>query len=129
MAGSITHFEIYGEKPSKLADFYQSLLGWEIERSPGIDYWRIRTEPKTGRGFDGGLTYCPLPGLRNRMHYVKVESLDVAINLVQRLGGDVLRPKTALPKTAWCALVTDPAGNIFGLWQADHLAFPLPEPD
>jgi hypothetical protein len=64
------------------------------------------------------------------MQYVKVESLDAVINnLVQRLGGEVLRPKTALPRTAWYALVTDPAGNIFGLWQADHFTLPPPEPD
>jgi predicted enzyme related to lactoylglutathione lyase len=61
MAGFITHFEIYGEEPSKLADFYQRLLGWEIERPAGIDYWRIRTDPKNGRAFDGGLTHSHSP--------------------------------------------------------------------
>ena len=126
---SVTHFEIYAEEPAKLADFYRDLFGWEIEKAPGIDYWRIRTERQKDSPFNGGLTYSPVPSLRNWVHYVSVESLDSSINLVQRLGGDVVRPKTAVPKAVWYALVADPAGNIFGIWQADPLAFPPPEPD
>jgi len=38
----VTHFEIYAEDPAKLVEFYRTLLGWQIEKAPGIDYWRIR---------------------------------------------------------------------------------------
>ena len=38
---SVTHFEIYAEEPAKLADFYRDLFGWEIEKTPEIDYSRI----------------------------------------------------------------------------------------
>jgi len=48
---------------------------------------------------------------------------------VQRLGGTLLRPKTAVPKTAWYAVVADPEGNIFAVWQADANAMPAPLPD
>jgi uncharacterized protein len=34
----VTHFEIYAEEPAKLAEFYRTLLGWQIEKAPGIDY-------------------------------------------------------------------------------------------
>ena len=49
--------------------------------------------------------------------------------ILQRLGGKVLRPKTAVPKTAWYAVFPDPEGNIFAVWQPDATAFPPPEPD
>ena len=88
MTNSVTHFEIYGEQPAALADFYHEALGWHVEQMPGINYWRI-----------------------------------------QSLGGSVVRPKTAVPRTAWVTIVADPAKNIFGLWQADPSAFPTPEPD
>jgi predicted enzyme related to lactoylglutathione lyase len=38
MISSVTHFEIYGEEPAKLADFYRKVLGWQVEQMPGINY-------------------------------------------------------------------------------------------
>ncbi len=125
----VTHFEIYAEEPAKLADFYRSLFGWQIDQAPGIDYWRIQTGAPDANGVNGGLMYRPIPGPRSWVHYVNVPSLDDFVAQVQRLGGSVLRPKTAVPKTAWVAIVADPEGNIFGLWQADPTAFPSPEPE
>ena len=129
MASSITHFEIYAAEPAKLAAFYRGLFGWQVDRAPGVDYWRIRTGPTDVAGFRGGLTHRPLPELRSWLNYVAVESLDRTLTEALRLGGTVLRAKTAVPKTAWYAVVADPDGNIFGVWQADPTAFPPPEPD
>jgi uncharacterized protein len=126
---SITHFEIYGSEPLKLVDFYHALFGWQLEKAPGIDYWRIQTEPNNTNGFNGGLTYRPIPELRSWVHYVNVDSLDEAVAQVQQLGGSVLRPKTAVPKTGWYAVLTDPEGNIFAVWEADSAAFPPLEPE
>jgi hypothetical protein len=86
-------------------------------------------EPAKSGGFNGGLTYRPFAGPRSWVHYVHVDSLDDAVADVQRLGGEVLRAKTAVPKTAWYAVVSDPEGNIFAVWQPDPTAFPPPEPD
>ena len=129
LLSSVTHFEIYASEPGKLADFYRALFGWQLEKAPGIDYWRIQTEPSNTNSFNGGLTYRPIPEPRSWVHYVNVESLDASIEQLQRLGGAVLRPKTAVPKTAWYAVVQDPEGNIFAIWQPDPTAFPPPEPD
>jgi predicted enzyme related to lactoylglutathione lyase len=126
---SVTHFEIYASEPSKLADFYQGLFGWQLEKAPGIDYWRIQTEPGRTNGFNGGLTYRPIPEPRSWVHYVNVDSLDEAVDRVLQLGGSILRPKAAVPKTAWYAVLADPEGNIFAVWQADSTAFPPPEPE
>jgi hypothetical protein len=41
----MTHFEIFGEAPAKLAEFYREVLGWQIEKAAGVDYWRIQTAP------------------------------------------------------------------------------------
>jgi len=62
------------------------------------------------------------------MLYVNVVSLDETAALVESLGGSMVRPKTAVPNTAWVTIVADPANNIFGVWQADSTAFPPPEP-
>ena len=129
MTASVTHFEIYAEHPPKLAEFYQNLLGWRIEQAPGIDYWRIQSDASSANGLNGGLTYRPFPGPRSWVHYVHVNSLDRMVAEVVRLGGEVLRQKTAVPKTAWYAVVADPEGNIFAVWQPDKAAFPTLEPE
>jgi predicted enzyme related to lactoylglutathione lyase len=105
----VTHFEIYAENPAKLAEFYRGLFGWQID--------------------GGGLTYRPIRALYSWIHYVSVPSIDNAIAQVETLGGVLLRPKTAVPKTAWYAIATDPEGNIFAIWQADPAAFAPPEPE
>jgi predicted enzyme related to lactoylglutathione lyase len=129
MESAVTHFEIYAEEPAKLADFYRGLLGWQIEQVPGIDYWRIQTGPPNPEGIGGGILYRPISGPRSWVHYVHVAAIDETVAEVQRLGGSVLRSKSAVARTAWYAVVSDPDGNIFAVWQADPTAMPLPEPD
>jgi len=129
MTNSVTHFEIYGEQPATLADFYREALGWQVEQMPGVNYWRIQTNSAEPQTLNGGLTYRAIPDLNGWILFVNVTSLDETVALVQKLGGSIVRPKTAVPKTAWVTIVADPAKNLFGVWQADPNAFPMPEPD
>ena len=129
MANLITHFEIYGDKPAQLADFYRSIFGWKVEQMPGVNYWRIQIDSAETKALHGGLTYRAIPDLNGWLLFVNVNSIDDTMALVQKLGGSIVRPKTAVPKTAWVTIMADPAKNIFGIWQADADAFPLPEPD
>jgi predicted enzyme related to lactoylglutathione lyase len=128
VASQVTHFEIYGDEPEKLAAFYRQLLGWRIERAEGVDYWRIHPNPAEDR-VAGGLTYRPALDPHGWVHYVNVVSIDDSMAGAQRLGAKILRHKTAVPRTAWYAVLGDPAGNVFALWQPDPTAFPPPEPD
>ena len=129
VTNSLTHFEIYGDHPVGLADFYRAVFGWQVEQMPGVDYWRIQTGSSETKALHGGLTYRAIPNLNGWMLYVNVASLDETVALVQSLGGSIVRPKTAVPKAAWVTILADPAKNIFGVWQADPTAFPLPVPD
>jgi predicted enzyme related to lactoylglutathione lyase len=129
MPASVTHFEIYSEAPARLASFYRELFGWRVEQAPGVDYFMIQTGVSAGQGINGGLTYRPIPEPRSWVHYVAVESLEETVASIQRLGGSVLRPRTAVPKLAWYAVVADPEGNIFAVWQPDPNAFPMADPE
>jgi hypothetical protein len=129
LTSSVTHFEIYAEQPAKLAEFYHTLLGWQIDKAPGVDYWRIQIAASEGKAIGGGLTFRPIPGPRSWVHYVHVQSLDQTVEALLKLGGAVVRRKTAVPKTAWYAVVADPEGNIFAIWETDPTAMPMPEPD
>lgn len=129
VAGRITHFEIYGDEPSKLAAFYNALFGWGTEQVEGLDYWRIHLDPTDTSSVGGGLTYRPRSDPKGWLQFVDVESIDGSLALAQRMGAEVVRPKTAIPRTAWVAVLADPSGNMFAVWQPDPLAFPSPEPD
>jgi hypothetical protein len=131
MTNTLTHFEIFAEQPAALAEFYRKLLGWRINKAPGVDYWRIQTDStdRGGQAINGGLTFRPIQGPRSWVHYLHVESLDDVLEQVLNLGGTVLRPRAAVPKTAWYAVVADPEGNIFAIWEPDPMAMPSPEPE
>jgi len=129
MTTQLTHFEIYGEQPAELAEFYRRIFGWQIEQIEGIGYWRVTTNIEERSALNGGLTFRALPDLNGWLLYVQVPSLDETVELIKSLGGSVVRPKTAVPRAAWVTIVADPAKNIFGVWQADPNAFPMPHPD
>jgi predicted enzyme related to lactoylglutathione lyase len=124
-----THFEIYGDDPRKLAAFYGALFGWRMEEAEGLDYWRILMDPDDPSNVAGGVTYRPRADPKGWLQFVDVESIDESIALAEQMGATVVRPKTAVPRTAWVAVLADPSGNMFAICQRDALAFPHPEPD
>jgi uncharacterized protein len=128
MTSAVTHFEIYAEEPEKLAEFYREIFGWKINKAVGVDYFHIDTGGDSA-GVRGGLMERPIPGPRSWMHYVRVDSLDETIERIERLGGKVLKPRTAVPKSVWYAVVEDPQGSIFAIYQPDATAMPEPEPE
>src|ERR1700733_2923862 len=125
----MAHFEIYAEEPATLAEFYRQLFGWRLERMPGADYWRIDTDTTPVPGFAGGLTHRPVAGTRGWVHYVHVASLDDAVAKAELLGAVVLRPKTVLQKTVLHAVLADPEGSVFVIYQSEQAASPPPVPD
>lgn len=129
MASRVTHFEIYADEPHKLAAFYGALFGWRMEQLEGFDYWRIHLDPADASHVGGGLTYRPRAETRGWLQFVTVDSIDDSIALSEQMGATVVRPKTAVPRTAWVAVLADPAGNTFAICQPDPTAFPMPEPD
>jgi predicted enzyme related to lactoylglutathione lyase len=129
VTGRLTNFEIYGDDPEALATYYREIFGWRIEKAEGVDYWRIAIDADSKPLTSGGIARRPLFGQQGWMNFVEVDDLDATLAAATRLGGAILKEKTAGPRTAWHAVIADPAGNAFLVWQADPLAFPPPEPD
>ncbi len=127
---SVVHFEIYADDPDKLGKFYTSLFDWTIEPVPGMDYGMIKTVetdakgmPSQGGGINGGILKRPA-GYEGHtwINYVNVESLENAMNRAQKLGAKVMKGKTPVPGMGWFAMLTDPQGNPFAMWQSDPKA-------
>ena len=124
---SVVHFEIYADDPDKLVKFYTSLFDWTIERMPGMDYRLIKTVetnakgmPLQAGGINGGILKRPA-GYEGHtwINYVNVASLEAAIDRAQKLGATVMKEKSPVPGMGWFAMLTDPQGNPFAIWQTD----------
>jgi predicted enzyme related to lactoylglutathione lyase len=127
---AVSHFEIYADDPVKLSQFYSSLFDWTTEPVPGMDYRMIKTvdtdangRASTPGGINGGLIKRP-QGFEARawVNYVNVDNVDAAVERAQKLGAKVTRPRAPVPGMGWFAMLLDPEGNSFALWQADENA-------
>ena len=126
---SVVHFEIYADDPDKLGQFYTSLFDWTMEPVPGTDYRLIKTVetdakgmPSQAGGINGGILKRPAGYEGGGINYVNVESLEAATGRAKKLGATVMKGKTPVPGMGWFAILSDPEGNSFAIWQTDPKA-------
>ncbi len=126
----VVHFEIYSDDPDQLVQFYTSLFDWTANPVPGMDYRPIKTVetdvkgmPSQAGGINGGMLKRPAGfDARSWVNYVSVESVDAALERAQELGARVTRGKSPVPGMGWFAMLVDPQGNSFAIWQDDSKA-------
>ena len=127
MKNSVAHFEIYTDDNETLAKFYTSLFDWAIQPMPGMNYSWVKTiatndkgMPTEPGGINGGMIKRP-DGYTTRawVNYVNVDSVDESATRAQDLGAKLMKPKAAVPNMGWFAMLLDPEGNPFALWQTD----------
>jgi hypothetical protein len=125
----VVHFEIYADDPDKLVKFYTSLFDWTVEPIPAMDYRLVKTVetdskgmPSQAGGINGGIMKRPAGYEGGWINYIHVESLEAATDRAQKLGATVMKGKTPVPGMGWFAILTDPQGNPFALWQMDPKA-------
>ena len=130
MKNPLSHFEIYADNPDALARFYTSLFDWKVEQMPGNDNYKLvqtvdvdsqRTAKQVG-GINGGIMKRPDPKAPSVINYVSVDSLDGALERAGKLGATVMKGKLPVPGMGWFAILSDPEGNPFALWQQDKSA-------
>lgn len=101
----------------KAQAFYSGLFGWRIEPGPaeagGIAVAELDGRPVAwiGPKQDPGQPTAWTP-------HIAVADADAAAERVAAAGGQVLGKGTDLLDVARIAVVADPAGAVFGLWQA-----------
>ena len=117
----VVHFEIATPDVDTSIRFYREAFGWKMERFAGSEgYWWVHTDGGS-RGIDGGIQ--PIKANRPRtVNTMEVESIEEAIRRVLAAGGQVVRPKMAIPGVGIHAYCADPTGLIFGLMQPEPAA-------
>ena len=118
---TVVHLDIGADDPERARRFYEGLFDWKMEKPPGMtDYYLIETRDLDGKpGVGGGLGKRGDPGQRITS-YVGVSSIDEYAAKVEKLGGKVVMPRTAVPGWGYLATCLDTEDNMFGLWQEDR---------
>lgn len=119
---SICWFEVPADDLNRAQKFYKGMFGWTFNKlSAAInDYWHIDT---------GGPDASPDGGMMPRMHpqqpitnYISVPSVVNSAAKVEKLGGTICKPKTAVPGMGYFAICLDTEGNTFALWEMNERA-------
>jgi predicted enzyme related to lactoylglutathione lyase len=111
----VAWFEITGQDPKGLADFYATLFDWSVGDSGDASYLLI----DTGAGGDaiGGGIGAAQDAAGGVTIYLKVDDLQAHLDQAERLGGKTVVPPTDLPgEFGKFAVFADPEGHVVGLW-------------
>ncbi len=116
---SLVHFEIPASDPTKVSNFYSQLFGWKFNKYEGgnMDYWLISHKETTGPGDTmGGLFKRNTPN-EGFLNYFSTRNIDETLRNAQALGAKVAMAKQEIPQMGWFAVLQDPDGNTFALFQ------------
>jgi predicted enzyme related to lactoylglutathione lyase len=112
--GHVSYLEIPAVNIEESASFYEGLLGWTVQRrAPGNCSFDDGSGALIGKWVTCNAASRD-PGL---LPYIYVDRIDVVVERVVALGGQILKPPYA-EGNLWVATFRDPAGNVMGVWQA-----------
>jgi len=115
----IVHFELNVKNVEKTIKFYKEVFGWKIEKWSGpMDYWLIMTGDESEPGIDGGLGYIE-EGFPQVVNTIDIDNIDKFIKKIESNGGEIVRPKHAVPGVGWLAYFKDTEGIVTGIMQED----------
>jgi uncharacterized protein len=119
MGNPVVHFEVSGQDPARLRDYYAALFEWEFDTdspvAPSVseagNYGFINSSDGIPGGVGGG------PGYPSQtIFYVGVPDVEAALREAERLGGTrIMGPERNPNGMIVVAHFTDPEGNLMGL--------------
>jgi hypothetical protein len=114
--GTLCWADLATPDPSTATNFYRSLFGWEI--TPGeihTEYLHIANRGEFIGGIPPADTYQGAPP--HWSIYFLVENVDGSVDQLKQGGGKIVVPATDIEKTGRFAIVQDPQGAFFALFQ------------
>jgi predicted enzyme related to lactoylglutathione lyase len=121
----VVHFEMPYEDPKRLAEFYESVFGWEMRYLPEMgSYVLATTSPvdenqmhKEKGAINGG--FYPKGDYGKAPHLViSVDDLDKNLEMVKKGGGKIEGEPMDIPGVGRFVMLTDTEGNRIGMLQS-----------
>lgn len=126
----VTHFEIPADNKEQSANFYEAVFGWHIADVPvemggGTGSYTTATTTDTDQhtmmptepGSINGALVKRTDKIKAPVVTVTVDSIDEHLKKVGETAGKVIEGKQEIENMGSYAYVSDPAGNVIGLWQ------------
>ncbi len=123
MAQPVVHFEIIGNDPENLRDYYTSLFGWEFDTpspvaeevsDPGNYGFLDLITSEDGTGIRGGVGGGPSYN-SHAVFYVGVPNVEAALQQAEELGGTRVIGPASSPSGLVVGHFTDPEGTLIGV--------------
>lgn len=113
MGRGVTHFEVLGQNPAGLRQFYGGAFGWKLgEPDSMMEYAMVDTGDEAG--IRGGIGRAQ-EGSGHATFYVSVDDLAATLAEIERLGGRTVLPPQQVPGGVTFAYFADPEGHVVGL--------------
>ncbi|HEU0041305.1 MAG TPA: VOC family protein [Jiangellaceae bacterium] len=124
MSGRVVHFEVPFDDGDRARTFYREAFGWNIQELPEMDYTMVASGPTTDQGMpsepgfiNGGMFHRDVSPVRGPVITVDVDSIDAALEKIEKLGGSTVLAKQSVGDMGFSAYFNDPEGNLMGLWE------------
>ena len=124
MSGRVVHFEIPYDDGDRARSFYKEAFDWQLVTMPDMGgYTLVTSGPSSDEGpsepgfINGGMLSRSDAATSGPVIVVDVSSIDESLEKIAGLGGTVVTPKTPVGDMGFAAYVTDPEGNVVGLWE------------
>ena len=120
--GTFCWIELATSDTAAAREFYQRLFGWAAVDHDMGEMGIYTIFQKNGR--DAAAMYAKPPAMAdvpsNWLSYVATASADQAASQATRLGATVQAEPFDVPGQGRMAVLADPSGATFAVWQADH---------
>jgi predicted enzyme related to lactoylglutathione lyase len=115
MPNPVMRWQIISPSADRLAEFYTRLFGWEASRENLLRYAMIDTGSE--RGIPGGIWPAPPEAPSFVQLFVEVDDCRAYVDKAEGLGAATLVAPQALPDGDVMAILKDPCGVSFGVFQ------------
>ena len=112
--GKIGWVELHTKDGNKLADFYENVFGWKIQKDPNMPTY-VMFQDSSG---DVGGGFAEQQVKANGGMYLLTDDIDRHLKAIEAAGGKTVTAKTEIADDiGWWAQFEDPDGNKMGLYQ------------
>ncbi|MBB2158737.1 VOC family protein [Gluconacetobacter sacchari] len=128
-SGTFVWYELIAGDPAAAESFYRTVIGWQARDAevPGMTYRILSAGERPVAGLVGlsGEGASARPGW---LGYIGVDDVDAASARIAAASGAILHAPADIPGVGRFAVVTDPQGALFALFQGEEQPMPpVPE--